>query len=462
MKMDDGTVYGPADLNRLQAWAREGRVEPSSQISSDRKSWTPAPLMPELGREWIVEVETGGYYGPFHPDVIRDLIAKNRIPASARRFRLDTGREQEDHSKELNAALEKAKAAAAEKDAALVERESALAKAKALLAEKDASLAEQKSSVAGKEASIAELKAALVEQKTLIAGLRNQEVGLAAKLEKSLKESKSATAASASRVDELEVALKAERAHAEELGAALAKSKSETEASLAHVEELGAALESARSEVATERTRYEELSAALKESKSVVAASASRVEELETALKAEHSHVDELETALKAERVHGEKLETVFKEALARANEQTKALNAAQSEAKAEHVRVENLLAQLVTAAEREKALRADLDLAHKTAASGRKCVEAAIRRERQTAKELEGARKDAEDLRVKMQKAKTQSKATKGKGGLFQGASAAELAFLEQAARRELASARGRSASVPRPQPKALDVIDV
>ena len=306
MKMDDGTVYGPADLNRLQAWAREGRVEPSSQISSDRKSWTPASLMPELGMEWLVEVETGGYYGPFHPDVIRDLIAKNRIPASARRFRLDAGRAQEDHSKELNAALERAKSSLAEKDAALVERESALAKAKALaaeqesalvkakalLAEKDAALAEQKSLVAEKEASIAELKAALKAEHA--------------------------------RADELEAALKAEHAH---------------------VEELGSALESARSEAATERTRCEELLAELKESKSEVVASASRIEELETALKAEH-------------------------------------------------VRVENLLAQLVSAAEREKALRADLDLAHKTAASERKCVEAAIRRERQAEKEFEDARR--------------------------------------------------------------------
>ena len=318
MKMDDGTVYGPADLNRLQAWAREGRIGPSSQISSDRKSWTPASLMPELGMEWLVEVETGGYYGPFHPDVIQDLITQNRIPASARRFRLDAGRAQEDHSKELNAALAKAKALAAE-------QESALAKAKAAAAEKDAALAEQKSLVAEKEASIAELKAAL----------------------------------------------KAERTRAEELAAALAKAKSEAKASLARAEELGAAL------------------------------------------KAEHAHVEELG-------------------------------------------------AQLVSAAEREKVLRDDLDLAHRTAASERKCVEAAIRRERQAEKELEDARKEAEDLRVKLQKTKEQSKATKGKGGLFQGASAADLAFLEQAARRELASARGRSASVPRPQPKALEVIDV
>ena len=265
MQMNDGTVYGPADLNRLQTWAREGRIASSSQISSDRKSWAPASLMPELGMEWVVEVEQGQYYGPFHQDVIRDLIDQKRVPASARRFRLDTGRAQEDRSEELNAALEKEKAL-------VVERDAALAEARSLVAERDAALAGQMA-------------------------------------------------------------------------------------------------------------------------------------------------------ALEAERG-----------------------------------RVENLLAQLVSAAEREKALRADLDLAHKTAASERKCAEAAIRQKRQTEKELEDARKDAEDLRVKMQKAK----AAKGRGGLFQGASAAELAFLEQAARRELASARGRSASVPRPQPKALDVIDI
>ena len=134
LKMNDGTIYGPADLNRLQAWARGGRVAPSGQISSDLKSWVPASRMPELGMEWLVEVEQGQYYGPFHPDVIRDLIAQKRIPASARRFRLDTGRAQEDHSKALNVALEKAKAL-------IVERESALEKAKASLAEKDAALA---------------------------------------------------------------------------------------------------------------------------------------------------------------------------------------------------------------------------------------------------------------------------------------------------------------------------------
>ena len=283
LKMNDGTVYGPADLSRLQTWAREGRIAPSSQISSDRKSWTPASRMPELGMEWVVEVEQDQYYGPFHPDVIRDLIAQKRVSASARRFRLDAGRAQEDHSKELNAALEKEKSLVAEKDAALE-------RAKASLAEKDAALERAKASLAEKDAALANEKAAL----------------------------------------------------------------------------------------------------------------------------------------------------------------------------KAEHVRVENLLAQLVSAAEREKALRADLDLAHKTAASERKCVEAVIRRERQAEKELEDARKEAEDLRVKLQKAKEQSRATKGKGGLFQGVSPADLAFLEQAARRELASARGRSVSVPRPQPKALEVIDV
>lgn len=392
LKMNDGTIYGPADLNRLQAWARGGRVAPSGQISSDLKSWVPASQMPELGMEWLVEVEQGQYYGPFHPDVIRDLIAQKRIPASARRFRLDTGRAQEDHSKALNVALEKAKAL-------IVERESALAKAKASLAEKDAALAkanvaltERESALAKartllveKDAALAELKAALAEQKTLVAGLRGQEAGLAAKLEMSLDESRSATAASALRIGELETALKTEYAHAKELEAALTKSKSEAAASLVRAEELGAAL------------------------------------------KMERVHVSELGAALDAE-----------------------------------HVRVENLLAQLVAAAEREKALRTDLDLARKTAASERKCVEAAIRKQRQTEKELEGARKDAEDLRVKVQKAKEQSKAAKGKGGLFQGASAADLAFLEQAARRELASARGRSASVPRPRPKALDVIDV
>ena len=66
VKTDDGNVYGPADLQKLVQWAKDGRIEPTSLLSADRVKWTPAPLMRELDMKWIVETEFGKLFGPFH------------------------------------------------------------------------------------------------------------------------------------------------------------------------------------------------------------------------------------------------------------------------------------------------------------------------------------------------------------------------------------------------------------
>ena len=83
----DGSVYGPADRESLIVWAREGRIEPSGFVSCDRKSWQPAPSMSELGMEWVVETESGKFFGPFNRDVITRLSAAGSIPPGATLFR---------------------------------------------------------------------------------------------------------------------------------------------------------------------------------------------------------------------------------------------------------------------------------------------------------------------------------------------------------------------------------------
>ena len=94
VRIDDGSVYGPADSVTLRKWAREGRVEPTSHVSSDREKWIPAPLMPELDMKWIVETELGKLFGPFHHDVVSRLINEKRVPPTARIFRLYDGEQE--------------------------------------------------------------------------------------------------------------------------------------------------------------------------------------------------------------------------------------------------------------------------------------------------------------------------------------------------------------------------------
>ena len=84
----DGKVYGPASIDALALWAQDGRVEPASFVSQDRKSWRPAQTMPELGMSWLVELEPGKVFGPFNRAVVSRLSRAGELPAAAKVYRL--------------------------------------------------------------------------------------------------------------------------------------------------------------------------------------------------------------------------------------------------------------------------------------------------------------------------------------------------------------------------------------
>ena len=88
VRTEDGKVYGPADVDSLVEWAKDGRVEPSCFLSRDRINWTPAQLMPELEMEWLVETEPGKVYGPFNRALVISMYAANSVPASSKAYRL--------------------------------------------------------------------------------------------------------------------------------------------------------------------------------------------------------------------------------------------------------------------------------------------------------------------------------------------------------------------------------------
>ena len=45
VRTEDGNVYGPADAEKLAKWAEDGRIDPTSFVSTDRISWMPAQTL---------------------------------------------------------------------------------------------------------------------------------------------------------------------------------------------------------------------------------------------------------------------------------------------------------------------------------------------------------------------------------------------------------------------------------
>ena len=88
VRMSDGNVYGPANVESLVSWAEEGRIEPTSSLSKDRIEWTPAQLMSELEMKWLVEVEPGKTTGPYNRKFLIASSADGSLPAGAKVYRL--------------------------------------------------------------------------------------------------------------------------------------------------------------------------------------------------------------------------------------------------------------------------------------------------------------------------------------------------------------------------------------
>lgn len=95
----DDKVFGPIGMETLIEWARDSRIDPTYAVSSDQKSWVPAPLMPELEMTCLVETDPGTFYGPFNRAVVNGLIDAGTITKAARLYELDTGKADFDRAK---------------------------------------------------------------------------------------------------------------------------------------------------------------------------------------------------------------------------------------------------------------------------------------------------------------------------------------------------------------------------
>ena len=75
VKSEEGKVYGPATVESLVTWAKDGRIQPTGFLSQNRIDWQPSYLMPELEMKWFVEPEPGKAFGPFNREFVDRLLA---------------------------------------------------------------------------------------------------------------------------------------------------------------------------------------------------------------------------------------------------------------------------------------------------------------------------------------------------------------------------------------------------
>jgi hypothetical protein len=78
-KHEDGTVFGPLSFDQLALWASGAQVAPHDMVSVDQRNWIKAPMVPELGMDWLVEITSERYYGPTTLGAIQEFIRLGEI-----------------------------------------------------------------------------------------------------------------------------------------------------------------------------------------------------------------------------------------------------------------------------------------------------------------------------------------------------------------------------------------------
>lgn len=257
VRLENGAKYGPADEDKLLAWAREGRIAPDSQISTDGKHWVPAPQKPELGMEWLVEAEPGQYYGPFHRDVVRALMETKRIAPDTRTFRL-FGENESTSQDELEKAQAELKRTQAELREAQTKTDAAMKEA----AECASGISKLTVMLKRSNERGAKLNAALGQSRTETATERSRAGELARKAEADAKALADACKRESALAKELRArteSLQAEKVRVRELTSELAAVRDDAEKARDE-------LEKARDELEKERKACEKLKAAAEKS----------------------------------------------------------------------------------------------------------------------------------------------------------------------------------------------------
>jgi hypothetical protein len=80
-KHEDRSIFGPLSFEQLALWASSAQIAPHDTVSIDQQTWMKAPMLPQLGMDWLVEVTSEHYYGPTTLGAIQEFIRLGEISA---------------------------------------------------------------------------------------------------------------------------------------------------------------------------------------------------------------------------------------------------------------------------------------------------------------------------------------------------------------------------------------------
>jgi hypothetical protein len=78
-KHEDGSTFGPVRFEQIARWAAAAQIAPHDTLSNDRQSWVKAPMLPQLGMDWLVELTSEHYYGPTTLGALQEFIRLGEI-----------------------------------------------------------------------------------------------------------------------------------------------------------------------------------------------------------------------------------------------------------------------------------------------------------------------------------------------------------------------------------------------
>src|SRR5437667_12910669 len=78
-KHEDGSFFGPISFDQLSEWASTAQIAPHDAVSTDEVTWIKAPMLPQLGMDWLVEITSERYYGPTTLGAIQEFIRLGEI-----------------------------------------------------------------------------------------------------------------------------------------------------------------------------------------------------------------------------------------------------------------------------------------------------------------------------------------------------------------------------------------------
>jgi hypothetical protein len=84
LKNDDSSLFGPIPFAQIKQWANEAQVSPFDKLSTDQQNWIKAPMVPELGMDYLVEVSPDQFYGPTTLGAVREFLEAGEIHAETR------------------------------------------------------------------------------------------------------------------------------------------------------------------------------------------------------------------------------------------------------------------------------------------------------------------------------------------------------------------------------------------